>query len=80
MKVCERRERGIVDFGVPHRINKVGELKCRLGGELLEEVRKYKYLGSVLFKHRTMEEKVKERFVPGRRVAGCSGEILKGKM
>lgn len=48
----------MIDFALKYRMNNDCELKCKIsmGGELLDEVRKLKYLDLVLCKHGRMVE------------------------
>ena len=41
-----------------------------MGGERMEVVKEFKYLGTVLCKHREMEGEARERAVRGRSVIG----------
>ena len=79
--VFERKKSEVIDFGKPYRVNRQSVLNCRIemGGELLEEVREFKYLGTVLCKYGSMEGEIRERAVQVRKVIGSLGRIMKGR-
>merc|ERR1712071_700996 len=55
--VFERRETEVIDFDRQYRIRLENECKCNIsmgGGERLEEVSEFKYLGTVLCKYGSM--------------------------
>ncbi len=70
--VFERREGEVIDFTVAYRVRMPAVARCRLmlGREKMEEVSKFKYLGTVLCKHGGMEGEIRERVMKGRRVVG----------
>jgi len=45
----------------------------------MEEVQKFKYLGSIMCKHGSMDGETRERAVQGRKVVGSLGRIMKGR-
>ncbi len=53
--------------------------KIWLGNEKVEEVNEFKYLGTILCKHGSMEGEIRERTVKGRQVMGALERIMKGK-
>ena len=79
--VFERRKSEVIDFANPYRVNEQCVYECgiNLGGERLEEVKEFKYLGTVLCKHGSMEGEIRERAVKGRQVIGSLGRIMKGR-
>jgi len=79
--VFERRMSDIIDFARPYRVNEQSELECKINmdGVRLEEVREFKYLGTILCKHGSMDGEIRERAVQGRRVIGSLGRIMKGR-
>ncbi len=68
MMVFEREEVEVVDFSNPYRVSVpvAGRCKVDLGGERMEEVKEFKYLGTVLCKHGEMDGEIRERAVKGR--------------
>ena len=79
--VFERREYDMVDFGERYRVSVPGELNCSivLQGRELEEVREFKYLGSVLSKDGTLEDEIRERTVQGRKAIGELSGVIRGR-
>ena len=55
--VFERKEIEVCDFSMPYRVEVPAVRRCdiALGGEKMEEVFQFKYLGTVLGKHGEME-------------------------
>ncbi len=49
-----------------------------MGGERMKVVKEFKYLGTVLSKHREMEGEVRERAVKGRSVIVSLARVMKG--
>ncbi len=74
--VFERRE---VDFGNPYRMSVPMDERFEIvmGGERMEVVKEFKYLGTVLSKDREMEGEVRERAVKGRSVIGSLARVMK---
>ena len=79
--VFERGKREMVDFGRPYWLDRRGEEECNIlmNGERLEEVKEFKYLGSVMSKYGGMDEEIKERGVKGRQAMGTLNTIIKNK-
>ena len=79
--VFERMERDTVDFECPYRVVREEALHTRvkLNGVVMEEVREFKYLGSVFSKHGTMEAETRERALQGRKVVGAVGSVMRGR-
>ncbi len=44
-----------------------------------EEVNEFKYLGTILYKHGSMEGEIRERTVKGRQVMGALKRVMKGR-
>ena len=67
----------MIEFDRQYRIRLENERVCKivLDGKFLEEVNEFKYLGTVLCKHGSMEGEVRERAVKGRQVVGSLGRI-----
>ena len=56
MMVFERREVEMVDFNIPYRVSVPAIGKCKVVlGEKMEEVKEFKYLGTLQCKHGGME-------------------------
>ena len=79
--IFERREYDIVDFGSRYRVQVPSELNCRvyIKGKQLEEVKEFKYLGSVISKDGTMDGEIKERTLQGRKAIGELGSVVRGR-
>ncbi len=45
----------------------------------MEEVNEFKYLGTILCKHGSMEREIRERTVKGRQVMGALERVMKGR-
>ncbi len=45
----------------------------------MEEVKEFRYLGTILCKHGSMEGEIKERTVKGRQVVGVLERVMKGR-
>ena len=65
----------------PYRVSvpAVGSCEVVLGGEKMEEVKEYKYLGTVFYKHGEMERERRERAVKGRCVIESLARIIRGR-
>ncbi len=50
-----------------------------LGTEEMEEMKEFKYLGTVICKHGGMEGEIRERVMKGRSVVGSLAGIMKGR-
>ena len=79
--VFERRKVEVIDFDTQYRIQVENEERCKIvmGGKCLEEVKEFKYLGTVLCKHGSMEGEMRERAVKGRQVIGSLSRIMRGR-
>ena len=79
--VFERREMEVCDFSMPYRVEVPAVRRCNiaLGGEKMEEVSQFKYLGTVLGKHGEMEGEIQERVLRGRNVTGSLARVMKGR-
>ncbi len=66
--VFERAREQIIDFAKPYRVGSEAILGCKiwLGKEKMEEINGFKYLGTILCKHGSMEGEIRERTVKGR--------------
>ncbi len=71
----------VVNFGNQYRVSVPVDDRCEIvmGGERMEVVKEFKYLGTVLSKRGEMEGEVRERAVKGRSVIGSLGRIMKGR-
>ncbi len=45
----------------------------------MEDVNEFMYLGTILYKHRSMEGEIRERTVKGRQVMGALERVMKGR-
>ncbi len=79
--VFERAGEQAVDFAKPYRVGSETILRRKiwLGKEKMEEVNEFKYLGTVLCKHGSMEGEIRERTVKGRQVMGALERVMKGR-
>ncbi len=77
----ERAREQTVDFTKPYRVGSeaIPECKIWLGREKMEEVDEFKYLGTILCKHGSMEGEIRERTVKGRQVMGALERVMKGR-
>ncbi len=80
--VSERSKSEVVDFVCPYRVRVECPKECeiRLKGEKMEEVHEFKYLGSIMCKHESMEGETREGAVQGRKVVGSLGRMMKGRI
>ncbi len=71
--VFERAREQTIDFAKPYRVGSEAILGCKiwLGKERMEEVNEFKYLGTILCKHGSMEGEIRERTVKDRQVMGA---------
>ncbi len=78
--VFEMKEVEVFKFGNPYMVSVPVDDRCEvvMGGERMEVVIECKYLGTILRKHREMEE-VGERAVKGRRVMGSLARVMRGR-
>ena len=60
--VFERRKLEVVDFNTPYRVSVPAVGRCEVvpGGKKMEEVKEFKYLGTVLCKHGEMRGEIRE--------------------
>ncbi len=60
--VFDRREEEVINFNTAYRVRLPGLASCRimLGSEKIKEVSEFKYLRTVLCKHRGMEGEIRE--------------------
>ncbi len=79
--VCEHSRSEVVDFVCPYRVGNECENECKiiLNGEEMEEVKEFKYLGSVMCKHGGTEGEARERALQGRKVVGSLRHIMSGR-
>ncbi len=77
----EKREEEVIDFSTAYRVRLPPIVRCRiiLGNEEMEEVREFKYLGTVLCKHGGMEGEIREQVIKGRSVVGSLAGVMKGR-
>ncbi len=77
--VLERVKEQVIDFAKPYRVRAEGTTKYRIrSGEERIKMTEFKYSGTVLCKHDSMEGEVRERAVKGRQV-GCFRESYERK-
>ncbi len=71
--VFKRAREQTIDFAKPYRVGSEAILGCKiwLGKEKMEEVKEFKYLGTILCEHGSMEAEIRERTVKGRQVMGA---------
>ncbi len=79
--VFERAREQTINFAKPYRVGSEAILGCKiwLGKEKMEKVNEFKYLGTILCKHGSMEGEIRERTVKGRQVMGVLERVLKGR-
>ena len=79
--VFEKRKYDKIEFKESYSVRRPCEFNCKIEikGEQLEEVREFKYLGSVLCKYDTMVSEIRERTMLGRREIGELGSVLNGR-
>ena len=70
--IFERREAEGEDFSKSYRVSVqiVGSCEVLLSRERTKEMKEFKYLGAVLYKHWEKKEEIRERAVKGRCVIG----------
>ncbi len=81
MMVFERPREQTTDFANSYRVESEAILGCKiwLGKEKMEEVNEFKYLGTILRKHGSMEGEMRERTVKGRQVMGALERVMRGR-
>ncbi len=69
------------NFTKPYRVGSEAIPNCKiwLGKEKMEEVNEFKYLGTILCKHVSIEEEIRERTVKSRQVMGTLERDMKGR-
>ncbi len=79
--VFERAREQTIDFAKQYREGSEAILGCKiwLGKEKMEEMNEFKYLGTILCKHGSMEGEIRERTVKGRQVMGALERVMKGR-
>ncbi len=79
--VSERAREQTINFAKPYRVGSEAILECKiwLGRERMEEVNEFKYLGTILCKHGSMEGEIRERTVKGRQVTSALERVMKGR-
>ncbi len=79
--VFERAREQAINFAKPYRVGSEAILECKLqlGRERMEKVNEFKYLGTILCKHGSMEREIMERTVKGRQVMGALERVMKGR-
>ncbi len=79
--VFERAREQTIDFSKPYRAGSEAILGCKiwLGKEKMEEVNEFKYFGTILCKHGSMEGEIRERTLKGRQVMGALERVMKGR-
>ncbi len=79
--VFERVREQAIDFAKPYRVGLEAIFGCKiwLGKEKMEEVNEFKYLGTILCKHGSMEGEIRERTVKGRQVMGALERVMNGR-
>ncbi len=79
--IVERAREQTINFAKPYRVGSKAILGCKIwsGMEKMEEVNEFKYLGTILRKHGSMEGEIKERTVKGRQVMGALERVMKGR-
>ena len=79
--VFERAREQIINFAKSYRVGSEAICECKiwLGKEKMKEVHEFKYLGTILCKHGSMEGEIRERTVKGRQVIGALERVMKGR-
>ncbi len=79
--VFERAREQTINFAKLYRVGSEAILECKiwLGKKKTEEVNEFKYLGTILCKHGSMEGEIRERTVKGRQVVGALERVMKGR-
>ncbi len=69
--VFEKAREQTINFANSYRMGSEAILGCKIWlGKKVEEVNEFKYLGTILCKHGSMEGEMRERTVKGRQVMG----------
>ena len=71
----------MVDFNTLYRVNVRVDENCEIvkGGEKMEGIKEFKYLGTVLGKHGEMDGEIRTRAVKGRSALGTLNRIMRGR-
>ncbi len=78
--VFERAREQTINCAKPYRVGADAILGCKIWlGKVMEEVNEFKYLGTILCKHGSMEGEVRERTVKGRQVMGALERVMQGR-
>lgn len=79
VKVFGRSKSEVANFDCPYRLKVECPKECniKLNGERMEEVNEFKYLGSILCKHGSMEGETRERAVQGKKMIGFLELMMK---
>ncbi len=79
--VFKRAREQTIHFAKPYRVGSETMAGCKiwLGKEKMEKVNEFKYLGTILCKHRSMEGEIRKRTVKGRQVMGALERVMKGR-
>ncbi len=77
--VFERAREQTIDFAKLYRVGleAINEWKIWLEKEKMEEVNEFKYLGTILCKHGSMEGEIRERTIKGGQVMGALKRVMK---
>ncbi len=69
----KRTKEQTINFAKLYRVGSEAILGCKiwLGKEKMEEVNEFKYLGTILCKHESMEREISEKTVKGKQVIGA---------
>ncbi len=78
--VFERAREQTINYAKPCRVESEAILGCKIwvGKERMEEVNEFKYLGTILCKHGSMEGEIGVRTAKGRQVMGVLERVIKG--
>ncbi len=59
----------VIEFGIAYRVRTEFKKQCeiKLNGQIMEEVNEFKYLGSILCRHKSVEEEVQEKALQGKK-------------
>ncbi len=79
--VFKRAREQTINFAKPYKVELEAVLGCKIwfGKEKMEEVNEFKYLGTILCKHGSMEGEIRERTVKGRQVMRVLERVMKGR-
>ncbi len=79
--IVSRAREQTINFAKQYRVGSEAILGCKiwLGKEKMEEVNEFKYLGTILCTHESMEGEIRERTVKGRQVMHALERVMKGR-